>query len=479
MAYFEFASFFRIFLFSLDPKDVVEYLGFKWLTVLSTPLTNMCYNASIPTAHPRAALFSQLPGARPVSLESLPILNSTQEFEGRIRRTVYQRSETRIIIKSAERLEGWGGYVGEDLERGALEVAFRVFCGTVVLSWGSLVLTFFIRSMFCQLSVCLRRLSYRRRKLAKFRAKENRSGEEEADEQEEEEEEEGEEEEGGDDDDEDEKEEEEQEEKQEQEDVVVVAGVKFGSQLMKFEGNESVGGADTSPFSCAREQGRVIEVASQILRAWERPGDAPKSAGGGCEEDGALGDDGSGQALGVGGDVVGQGLEVQSTPRALADAGRKLEIMLAVPVTGTNFGWVSKPALAQVYQGNPQPSSEAPQRQHRGEGEEGGEGEERIEGGEGLKREKGPGEDGEGLVCGACGAGGHLHMKCPHLEELLNDSREWDEVAPLDLRFPKWVRLCICVCVCVCLCACVRVSVMSDVCVYVCVCVCVSECVSV
>ena len=91
------------------------------------------------------------------------------------------------------------------------------------------------------------------------------------------------------------------------------------------------------------------------------------------------------------------------------------------------------------------------------EGEEGGEGEERIEGGEGLKREKGPGEDGEGLVCGACGAGGHLHMKCPHLEELLNDSREWDEVAPLDLRFPKWVRLCIYVCVCVLvrMCACV------------------------
>ena len=40
--------------------------------------------------------------------------------------------------------------------------------------------------------------------------------------------------------------------------------------------------------------------------------------------------------------------------------------------------------------------------------------------------------------CGACKCEGHWHLVCPHLDEFLADTREWQQLAPIDLCFPKW-----------------------------------------
>ena len=42
------------------------------------------------------------------------------------------------------------------------------------------------------------------------------------------------------------------------------------------------------------------------------------------------------------------------------------------------------------------------------------------------------------LLCAACSQVGHNHKSCPQLEESLRDNRDWQEIAPGELLFPRW-----------------------------------------
>lgn len=42
------------------------------------------------------------------------------------------------------------------------------------------------------------------------------------------------------------------------------------------------------------------------------------------------------------------------------------------------------------------------------------------------------------LLCAACNQVGHNHKSCPQLEESLCDKRDWQEIAPGELLFPRW-----------------------------------------
>lgn len=42
------------------------------------------------------------------------------------------------------------------------------------------------------------------------------------------------------------------------------------------------------------------------------------------------------------------------------------------------------------------------------------------------------------ITCAACQEIGHGYAKCPVLEEFVHDPRDWQELAPSELLFPRW-----------------------------------------
>ena len=207
---------------------------------------------------------------------------------------------------------------------------------------------------------------------------------------------------------------------------------------MQVEVDVSCGcGSAGPPFSRAGEgfqsieKARVDELAWQIVRACERPGDVHQGdcgiAASACKTFAAARADGE-CANGGGGER--QGVAITSSSHAPTCAGAASQVTVA----GSNLGVTSSDPPG------PKHEDEAEQ-SHSGAPKQCGE-EERVEG---LGSQVGDDErqdhesiDHESMVCGACGASGHLHKQCPDLEEKLEDKRDWHDVAPMDLHFPKW-----------------------------------------
>ena len=177
--YFDWASYFRIFTLQLDPKHALEAFGIKWHDFFPMPLTNACYSEQAPEYHPRATLMTSLAGgaAKMMSQDSTSALNtsylpkSADIAFGDGRRVTRDR---RIVIESAEKVEGWGGNVGHDPHRGDLEVSFRLFVGTLVCCYGLLLVATLGRLILASCFNLRRRAGYRRKMLARFERIEKR-----------------------------------------------------------------------------------------------------------------------------------------------------------------------------------------------------------------------------------------------------------------------------------------------------------------
>jgi len=187
--YFEWASYFRIFTLQIDPKDVVEGLGFGWRDVFSLPLTHMCYSHPLPEYHPREVLVGDLssPGgegnASAISLDTLiplgylegsvagyrassaPLLQPQTTPNSWPKHVRYRRN----TFLAHELAEGWGGNVGMDKDRGTLEVSFRLLCGTLITCYGLLVFAFVTRRSLATFFVWLRKANRRRKLLSDWK----------------------------------------------------------------------------------------------------------------------------------------------------------------------------------------------------------------------------------------------------------------------------------------------------------------------
>ena len=156
--YFSAASYFRVFALNVDPKDVFEGLGVRW----SSSLTTMCYSSA--------------PGGGNSTLSSQDIDFPAFAVAGGVLDWRKQRLGRvgRVPVDASELVTGWGGYVGSDPQRGALEVSFRLLCGTAVSCYTLLLLTSLVRRLVCWLMVGLRRRTRRQKKLRQIQAIEAR-----------------------------------------------------------------------------------------------------------------------------------------------------------------------------------------------------------------------------------------------------------------------------------------------------------------
>ena len=156
--YFSAASYFRVFALNVDPKDVFEGLGVSW----SSSLTTMCYSS--PPGGGNSTLSSQDIDF-PAFAVAGGVLDWRKQRLGRV---------GRVPVDASELVTGWGGYVGSDPQRGALEVSFRLLCGTAVSCYTLLLLTSLVRRLVCWLMVGLRRRTRRQKRLRQIQAIEAR-----------------------------------------------------------------------------------------------------------------------------------------------------------------------------------------------------------------------------------------------------------------------------------------------------------------
>ena len=383
--YFAFASYFRIFALQFDPKDVVEWLGLRWLDLVPTPLTNACYESAANVSHPRQELVAALAAAGSESADiaagllapppppgsrlflDLLIAKPTASLDNA---TVFTRSN-RILVKTSEVLEGWGGNVGEDPVRGALEVSMRLLCGTLLASYAMLLLAFVSRSLLRVLISRLRRRGYRRKRLIHFREAEalHRSL------------------------------------TAPQEDLAAADVEAAGNER---EGTEGDGGEKVSPEEGAGAPGEALSDdeprADKVRVEGEKFGCLDAAEGPACGHDAAT--------------------------SASQDAGDAEVFMLHV--SGCNMG--SGSGRGGEHDGEQASvAARVEEGLKSGGAEEGG-----VEAGEGRESGQDTGAIDPDALCAVCGEQGHWHEACPQLGDALADTRDFKEIVPADFNFPRF-----------------------------------------
>ena len=374
--YFAFASYFRIFALQFDPKDVVEWLGFRWLDLVPTPLTNACYESASNVSHPRQELAAALAAAGSESAHiaadslappspppgsrlflDLLVASSTNSLENA---TVFTRSN-RILVKASEVLQGWGGTVGEDPVRGALEVSMRLLCGTLLASYAMLLLAWASRCLLRVLIARLRRRGYRQKRLKQLREAEalHRS-------------------------------------------LSAPAAADPEAAGNECEGSEGVGGEVVSLEAVADAPGETHgnhEPRAQEVRVeGNRFGSCAAAEGPACAQDAAASD---------------------------AQDACKTRVLL-LHVSGCNMG-------SGGGRGGENGAEKGVVAGGDGVGEEGV-----VEAGDGREEGQDAGLLEPDALCAVCGEQGHWHEACPQLGDALTDTRDLKEIVPPDFNFPRF-----------------------------------------
>ena len=169
--YFQWASAFRVFNIQFDPKEVFEAWGFKWGDYFPLPLTNFCYKEAAVPEYRTSADLSKLGGgnASAISFDTLAefgIHTKGSELKGHVAAdSGYQSLRYRKMFMGPELVEGWGGKVGLNKDRGALEISFRLLCSTLVCCYGIVIFSFLTRCAFAKLVVHLRKKNSRTKKI--------------------------------------------------------------------------------------------------------------------------------------------------------------------------------------------------------------------------------------------------------------------------------------------------------------------------